>query len=74
LTMCVFPEGDDSGPASNDSNGLSNGRGSVLTQAGPDELPPPYPSMTGRSTFLLSLPVPSSPRLDLMSCLHPTHP
>jgi hypothetical protein len=63
--MCMFAEGDDSGPGSNDSNGLANGRGSVLTQAGPDELPPPYPSMTGRSAFL-SLPVPS--------CHYPTHP
>ncbi len=52
----MFAEGDDSGPGSNDSNGLANGRGSVLTQAGPDELPPPYPSMTGRSNFLPDLP------------------
>ena len=36
---------EDGVPVSN--GGLANGRGPTLTQAGPDELPPPYPSMTG---------------------------
>ena len=51
--FCFILEGDNGGSSSNDSPELSNGRGPTLIQAGPDELPPPYPSMTGTRFSLL---------------------